>query len=186
MTDQERYRWIEYHKWGFDFQWFTPLSNNKKLVLMTRAQFGYLGAYDQNKRSPFEGFQMGGDGLNSYSLYGVQTVGLRGYENGSLTPNDRLYANIYSKYTVELRYPLVREGGTLVYANIFAEAGNAFISASEFKPFVLKKSAGVGLKLYLPILGLLGIDWGYGFDPTPTSQGKASGSQLHFTMGMTM
>ncbi len=186
MTDQERYRWIEYHKWGFDFQWFTPLSNDRKLVLMTRAQFGYLGSYNSNKKSPFEGFQMGGDGLNSYSLYGVQTIGLRGYENGSLTPYDRLYANVYSKYTVELRYPIVREGGTLVYANIFAEAGNAFVNAREFKPFLLKKSLGVGLKLYLPILGLIGIDWGYGFDATPTSQGEPSGPQFHFTMGMQM
>lgn len=187
MSDNERYEWIEYHKWKFNAKWFFPLTQDNKLVLMARAQFGYLGYYNKNKVSPFEGFQVGGDGLSGYSLYGVETVGLRGYENGSLTPysNDGLYANIYSKFTAEIRYPVVRSEGTLVYALAFAEAGNAFVRLDEFKPFSLKRSAGVGLRIFLPILGMLGIDWGYGFDPVP-GKTTPSGSQFHFSMGVQM
>lgn len=187
MTDRERYHWIEYHKWKFNAQWFVPLSANNKLVLMARAQFGYLGSYNKNKPSPFEGFQMGGDGLSGYSLYGVETIGLRGYKNNALTPmaDYGVYANIFSKYTVEMRYPLVRTGGTLVYALVFGEAGNAFQKLSEFKPFSLKRAAGIGLRVYLPYLGMLGIDWGYGFDKTSDSNGKAAGGKFSFSLGQT-
>lgn len=187
MTDNERYQWIEYHKWRFNAKWFVPLSRDNKLVFMARMQFGYLGYYNQHKQSPFEGFQMGGDGLTGYNLYGVETVGLRGYENGSLTPSTSSgqYANIFSKYTLEMRYPIVRSEGTLVYALAFAEAGNAFSMLDEFKPFNLKRSAGVGVRIFLPILGMLGIDWGYGFDPAP-GRTTPSGSQFHFSMGMQM
>ena len=186
MTDKERYKWIEYHKWKFNAQWFVPLSANNKLVLMARAQFGYLGSYNKNKPSPFEGFQMGGDGLSGYSLYGVETIGMRGYKNNALTPlaDYGVYASIFSKYTVEVRYPLVRTGGTLVYALAFGEAGNAFQKISEFKPFSLKRAAGIGLRVYLPYLGMLGIDWGYGFDKTSDSNGKAAGSKFSFSLGM--
>lgn len=182
MKDSERYKWIEYHKWKFNAQWFFPLT--PKLVLMARAQFGYLGSYNQNKPSPFEGFQMGGDGLSGYSLYGVETVGLRGYKNNSLTPYSDYgtYASIFSKYTAELRYPLVRSGQTMVYALVFAEAGNAYQTLQSFKPFNLKRAAGVGLRVYLPFLGMLGIDWGYGFDAV--SGTEPSGAQFHFSMGM--
>ena len=185
LTNQKRYRWIEYHKWKFNGQWYTPLTRNNKLVLMARAQFGYLGHYNKHKESPFEGFEMGGDGLSGYTLYGAEMVGLRGYSNGSLTPytDYGIYANIFSKYIAEMRYPVVQQGGTMVYVLGFIEAGNAFRKLDEFKPFTLKRSAGVGLRLYLPILGMLGIDWGYGFDQTDRSQGKASGSNFHFTMG---
>ncbi|MEF9949959.1 MAG: BamA/TamA family outer membrane protein, partial [Mucinivorans sp.] len=189
MSDNERYQWVEYHKWKFNAKWFFPLTRDNKLVLMARAQFGYLGFYNKDNPSPFEGFQMGGDGLSGYNLYGVETVGLRGYENGALTPYANSgtgdYASIFSKYTAEIRYPIVRSEGTLVYALAFAEAGNAFARLDEFKPFNLKRSAGVGLRIFLPILGMLGIDWGYGFDPVP-GQTKASGSQFHFSMGMQM
>ncbi len=187
MTDKERYHWIEYHKWKFNAQWFVPLSANNKLVLMTRAQFGYLGSYNKNKPSPFEGFQMGGDGLSGYSLYGVETIGLRGYKNNALTPaaDYGVYARIFSKYTIEMRYPLVRTSGTLVYALAFGEAGNAFQQLSEFKPFSLKRSAGIGLRVYLPYLGMLGIDWGYGFDKTSDSNNKAAGGKFSFSLGQT-
>lgn len=188
MSENDRYRWIEYHKWKFDAKWFFPLTSNNKLVLMARAQFGYLGYYNTNKRSPFEGFTMGGDGLTGYSVYGVETIGLRGYENSSLTPyaNYGQHASIYSKYIAEIRYPVIRQGQTMVYALGFLEAGNAFAKLDEYKPYNLKRSAGVGLRIFLPILGMLGIDWGYGFDQTSQSQGKPSGSQFHFSLGMQM
>lgn len=189
MSDQERYRWVEYHKWKLNAQWFFPLSANNKLVLMARAQFGYLGHFNQNKKSPFEGFTMGGDGLAGYNLYGSETVGLRGYENSSLTPyansygNNAQYASIYSKYQAEIRYPFVREGSTLVYGIGFLEAGNAFLDIKEFNPFNLKRSAGIGLRIFLPIVGMLGIDWGYGFDKPHSSSDKIGGSQFHFSIG---
>lgn len=188
MSSNERYQWIEYHKWKFNARWFLPLTADNKLVLMARAQFGYLGSFSKDKPSPFEGFQVGGDGLSGYSIYGVETIGLRGYENNSLTPQSDygVYASVFSKYTAELRYPIVRTGGTLVYGLVFAEAGNAFMKLSEFKPFNLKRSAGVGLRIFLPILGMLGVDWGYGFDRAPNNPSKVSGSQFHFTMGMQM
>lgn len=186
MSDQDRYRWIEYHKWKLKAQWFFPLTPDRKLVLMARAQFGYLGFFNKDKRSPFEGFQMGGDGLSGYSLYGVENVGLRGYENNSLTPyaNYGEYANIYSKFTAEMRYPIVREAGTMVYALAFLEAGNAFQRVEEYKPFNLKRSAGVGVRLFLPIVGMIGIDWGYGFDKAHGWDAGISGGQIHFTLGM--
>lgn len=189
LPDDKKYQWIEYHKWKFNAQWFFPLTADNKLVLMARAQFGYLGYYNKYKKSPFEGFQMGGDGLTGYSIYGTETIGLRGYKNNTLTPYANsygIYANIFSKYTLELRYPLVRQGSTMVYALVFAEAGNAFVNLEEFKPFNLKRSMGVGLRIFLPVLGMLGVDWGYGFDPVIESPNKPSGPQFHFTMGMQM
>lgn len=187
MKDSERYKWIEYHKWKFNAQWFFPLSGDNKLVLMARAQFGYLGSYNKDKQSPFEGFQMGGDGLSGYSLYGVETIGMRGYKNNALTPlaDYGIYARIFSKYTVEMRYPLVRTGSTLVYALVFGEAGNAFQELADFKPFSLKRAAGIGLRVYLPYLGMLGVDWGYGFDKTSASNGKAAGGKFSFSLGQT-
>lgn len=188
MTDEEKYQWVEYYKINLSARWFMPLTPDNKLVLMTRAQFGYLGAYNSNKISPFEGFEVGGDGLTTYSVYGVETIGLRGYSNGSLTPygDYGLYSNVYTKLTAELRYPIVREGSTLVYGLAFAEAGNAYVDVSEFNPFNLKRSLGVGLRVYLPVLGMLGVDWAYGFDPDSTDPTTASGSNFHFTMGMSM
>lgn len=185
LSDQDRYRWVEYHKWKVNAQWFFPLTTNRKLVLHTRAQYGYLGSYNQYKPSPFEGFVVGGDGLSGYTMYGCETIGMRGYANNSLTPGYEygVYSRIYSKYTLEVRYPIMQQGNTMVYALAFGEAGNAYNTLEEFKPFELKKSLGIGLRLFVPVLGQLGIDWGYGFDPVNNSNDKRSGSQFHFTMG---
>lgn len=185
MSEQDRYRWIEYHKWKANLQWYFPLSSDNKLVLMARGQFGYLGYFNENKKSPFEGFIVGGDGLSGYSVYGTETVGLRGYTNGSLTPysNSGRNASVYSKYVAELRYPFLREGSTMVYGIAFMEAGNAFENVKDFKPFNLKRSAGVGVRIFLPVLGMLGIDWGYGFDKANSTATGISGSQFHFSIG---
>lgn len=182
MTDAERYKWIEYHKWTFKGALYTPIIGD--LVLMTRAQFGYLGYYNRNLGySPFEGFIVGGDGMSGYNTYGSEMIGLRGYPNNSLTPRkDNGYmGNVYDKFTVELRYPLVLQPQSTIYALIFLEGGNSWADIKDFNPFQIKRSAGVGVRVLLPIVGMLGIDWAYGFDPV---QDKAKGgSQFHFVIG---
>lgn len=182
MTDAQRYKWIEYHKWTFKGSLFTPIIGD--LVLMTRAQFGYLGYYNRNLGySPFEGFIVGGDGMSGYNTYGSEMIGLRGYPNNSLTPRkDNGYmGNVYDKFTVELRYPLVLQPQSTIYALIFLEGGNSWADIKDFNPFQIKRSAGVGVRVLLPIVGMLGIDWAYGFDPV---QDKAKGgSQFHFVIG---
>lgn len=185
LSLQQRHRWIEYHKWNFNAKWFFPLTQDRKLVFMAKMQLGFLGFFNKYKKSPFEGFQVGGDGLTGYNIYGVETVGLRGYANNSLTPYTNVgeYANAYSKYTAELRYPLVRESSTMIYALVFAEAGNAFADVKSFNPFDLKRALGVGLRVYLPMIGLLGVDWGYGFDKPTIQSTKVSGPQFHFMIG---
>jgi len=185
-SDEELYKWIEYHKWTFKGKMYNGLlSKNDKLVLYTGAEFGYLGYYDKNKRSPFEGFEVGGDGMSGYSMYGSDNVGLRGYENGSLTPvfsdGRRKGGNIYSKFTAEIRYPLSLSQSATIYALAFAEAGNAWYDFEEFQPFNLKRSAGVGLRIFLPMFGLLGIDYGYGFDNANLA--GQNGGQFHFVIG---
>ncbi len=179
---QEKYRWIEYHKWKFRFRNFTALTGGQKcFVLMTRAEFGLLGHYNKNKKSPFETYYMGGDGMSGYSTgYAQETIGLRGYENGSLTPYSRQgYA--YDRFTMELRYPFML-GNTTIYGLAFVEGGNAWYDTKDFNPFDLKRSAGVGVRVYLPMVGLMGIDWAYGFDTT-LSTGSKGGSQFHFVLG---
>jgi len=182
MTDAERYKWIEYHKWTFKGALYTPIIGD--LVLMTRAQFGYLGYYNRNLGySPFEGFIVGGDGMSGYNTYGSEMIGLRGYPNNSLTPRkDNGYmGNVYDKFTVELRYPLVLQPQSTIYALLFLEGGNSWADIKDFNPFQIKRSIGVGVRVLLPIVGMLGIDWGYGFDPV---QDKAKGgSQFHFVIG---
>jgi len=182
MTDAERYKWIEYHKWTFKGALYTPIIGD--LVLMTRAQFGYLGYYNRNLGySPFEGFIVGGDGMSGYNTYGSEIIGLRGYPNNSLTPRkDNGYmGNVYDKFTVELRYPLVLQPQSTIYALLFLEGGNSWADIKDFNPFQIKRSIGVGVRVLLPIVGMLGIDWGYGFDPV---QDKAKGgSQFHFVIG---
>ena len=183
ITDQERYRWIEYHKWKFKADWYMSLAGN--LVLYTRAHFGYLGYYNKNiGPSPFEGFDVGGDGLTGYNLYGRETIGLRGYENGSLTPivGGNKSGNVYNKYTIELRYPFSLNPSATIFGLVFLEGGNAWYSINDFNPFLIKRSAGVGLRAFLPMFGLLGIDWGYGFDVIP-GQPSANKGQFHFTIG---
>lgn len=189
MKDKERYRWIEYHKWKFNGKIFMPLDKQDKLVLYAGVQYGYLGHYNKDKRSPFEGFEMGGDGMSGYSLYGRDYIGLRGYQNGSLTnagsnfiaPN-AADASLYSKWTMEVRYPISLAQSATIYALGFLEAGNSWYELKDFEPFNLYRSAGVGLRVFLPMFGLLGIDWGYGFDEVPGRPG-ASGSQFHFVLG---
>ena len=188
-SSQDRYRWIEYHKWHFKSNFYTRLVGD--LVLKTRFQFGYLGYYNRNwGYSPFEGFQVGGDGMSGYNTYGTEIVSLRGYDNYSLTPlaytkynsNSYSYAgNVYDKFTVELRYPIILQPQSQIFALTFFEAGNAWSDIRSFNPFEVKRSAGVGVRIYLPVVGLLGIDWGYGFDRDV--QGKKGGSQFHFLIG---
>ena len=180
---QEKYRWIEYHKWKFKARTFTQLTPGEKcLVLMTRVEFGLLGHYNQYKKSPFETFYVGGDGTSGYSYnYGTETIGLRGYDNGSLTPQGASgYA--YDRFTLELRYPLMLGASTNIYALAFAEGGNAWTSVKKFNPFDMKRSAGFGVRIFLPMVGLLGIDWAYGFDAVHGTR-SYSGSQFHFILG---
>lgn len=178
---QEKYKWVEYHKWKFRSKTYTALSgSNKCPVLMTRVEFGVVGSYNKNKLSPFETFYVGGDGTSGYSsTYATETIGLRGYGNGSLTPNGYIgYA--YDRFTLELRYPLMLEGSTNIYALAFVEGGNAWNNVSKINPFDMKRSAGVGVRIFLPMIGLMGIDWGYGFDEVFGTKGK---SNIHFILG---
>ena len=177
---QEKYRWIEYHKWKFKSKTYTALTNGAKcLVLMTRVEAGILGHFNSDKKSPFETFYMGGDGMSGYSSsYAEETIGLRGYENGSLTPYyQEGYA--YDRFSMELRYPLML-GNTTIYGLTFVEAGNAWNDTKDFNPFDMKRSAGIGVRIFLPMVGLMGIDWAYGFDKV---YGVKGGSQFHFILG---
>ncbi len=181
MSDQDRYRWIEFHKWQFKAQWFQGFLNNSNLVLMLKAEMGYLGSYNKNKVSPFQRFEVGGDGMSGYNIYGIDIIAMRGYEDGALDPSN-YYSRGYNKYTAELRYPIILKPSSQIYVLGFLEGGNAFDSWKEFSPFKIKRSAGFGVRLYLPVVGMLGIDWGYGFDPPANSTTK-SGSQFHFVLG---
>ena len=177
---QEKYRWVEYHKWKFKARTCTALTNGQKcFVLVTRVEFGLLGSYNKHKKSPFETYYMGGDGMSGYSTgYAEETVGLRGYENGSLTPyGAEGYA--YDRFSLELRYPFLL-GNTTIYGLGFVEAGNAWTETSKFNPFDMKRSAGIGVRIFLPMVGLMGIDWAYGFDKV---FGQKGGSQFHFILG---
>ena len=185
-TSAERYKWIEYHKWKFNATVYTKLVGD--LVLMTRAQFGYLGYYNRSwGYSPFENFQVGGDGMSGYMTYGAEIISLRGYEDYSLTPmkmtpysrNYESYAgNVYDKFTVELRYPVILQPQSTIFVLAFLEGGNCWSDIREFNPFQIKRSAGVGVRVFLPMIGLLGVDWGYGFDDSVNG-----GSQFHFVLG---
>lgn len=184
MEDREKYKWIEYHKWTFKSALYTKLIGD--LVLKTSADFGYLGYYNKDLGySPFEGFQLGGDGMSGYNTYGSEIIGLRGYPNYSLTPIEgNAYAGrVYDKFTVELRHPVILQPQSTIYAMLFLEGGNCWKDIKDFNPFEIKRSAGVGLRVLLPIVGMLGIDWGYGFDPVPNEKLKRGGSQFHFVIG---
>jgi len=187
-TSQQRYKWIEYHKWKFSGAVYTKLFDNLDFVLMTRAQFGYLGYYNRNwGYSPFEGFLVGGDGMTGYNTYGSDIISLRGYTNYSLTPqeltpyssNGYSYAgNVYDKFTVELRYPVILQPQSTIFVLGFLEGGNCWSDIRNFNPLQIKRSAGVGVRVFLPMIGLLGVDWGYGFDDS-----SRGGSQFHFLIG---
>jgi len=179
---QQKYRWIEYHKWKLKTRTYTPLTQGTKcFVLMTRVELGLLGSYNKYKKSPFETFYVGGDGMSGYSTgYAQETIGLRGYENGSLTPySAQGYA--YDRFTLELRYPFML-GNTTIYGLGFLEGGNAWSETKNFNPFDMKRSAGLGVRIFLPMVGLMGIDWAYGFDKT-LSTGTKGGSNFHFVLG---
>ncbi len=193
LPSSEKYRWIEYHKWLFRADWYISLAGN--LVLATRAHFGYLGHFNNDLGpSPFEAFDVGGDGMSGYNLYGYDIIALRGYENGSLTPRvdqegnvtsngiGTKSGNVYTRMYLELRYPITLNPSATVYVLGFLEGGNAWYSIDQFNPFLVKRSAGIGLRAFLPMFGLLGIDWGYGFDPVPGFP-DANRSQFHFTIG---
>ena len=186
MTNNEKYHLIEYHKWKFTGKVFTPLTRDSKLVLMTRAEFGYLGHFNKDLKSPFESFYMGGDGMSSYTSYATEYVAMRGYSSGSLTPYDvatgRNMGYLYNKFTLELRYPISLEQSATIWAHVFLEAGNCFSDIKSYNPFDLKRSAGVGVRVFLPMFGLLGIDWGWGFDKINGSD-QYGGSQFHFVLG---
>lgn len=175
-----KFKWIEYNKWKFKAKTYTSLYSAKRQpVIMTRAEFGFVGYYNKNKRSPFETFTMGGDGMTGYtSTYATETIGLRGYENGSIGSN----ASAFARFGVELRYPLILEPTSTIYVLGFVEAGNAWGEISSFNPFELKRSAGFGARIMLPMIGLMGIDWGYGFDPVRGSR-DYGGSRFHFIIG---
>jgi outer membrane protein insertion porin family len=188
MPENEKYKWIEMHRWTFKVAWYTELYD--KLVMMTRVRFGYLGYYnDQIGPTPFHRFFLGGDGLTNYSFDSRELVGMRGYANNSLTPG--FYnnsgsggngGNLLTKYTLELRYPLSLNPQATIYALTFLEAGNCWLGFEDFNPFDVKRSAGLGVRIYLPMFGLLGLDWGYGFDDVYGTTGN-NHSQFHFSIG---
>lgn len=179
---QEMYRWIEYYKIKFKSRTYTPLTspeNQYTLVLMTRADFGLLGSYNPYKKSPFETFYVGGDGMTGSYTYATETIGMRGYDNGAFTPwGYEGYA--YTRFTLELHFPFLLQPSTTIYGLAFAEAGNAWTDIRDFNPFSMKRSAGVGVRVFLPMIGLLGIDWAYGFDEV---FGQRGGSHFHFILG---
>lgn len=189
--DPEKFKLIEYHKWKFKAKVFSPLapiSVKRTPVLMTRAEFGFLGTYNRHKRSPFETFYMGGDGMTGYTgTYATETIGLRGYENGSIAGGTNSYSSYgyaYTRLSMELRYPFILEPSSTIFGLVFAEAGNAWNDIGNYNPFDLKRSAGVGVRIFLPMIGLMGIDWAYGFDvPNYGGSGKRSGSNFHFIIG---
>ena len=189
--DPDKFKMIEYHKWKFKAKVFTPLAPltvKRTPVLMTRAEFGFVGSYSKDKRTPFETFYMGGDGMSGYSsTYATETIGLRGYENGSIAGNGgyNSYGYAYTRLSMELRYPFILEPSSTIYGLVFVEAGNAWRDMSDYNPFDLKRSAGVGVRIFLPMIGLMGIDWAYGFDTANygNDQNQRSGSQFHFVIG---
>ncbi len=177
------FNWIEYHKWKFKSRTYTALTDGSKApVIMTRVEFGLLGHYNKYVKSPFETFYVGGDGMSGYSTsYASETIALRGYENGSLTLyGDEGYA--YTRLGAEIRYPLMLENSTSIYVLGFVEGGNAWHDVSKFNPFNMKRSAGAGVRIFLPMIGMMGIDWAYGFDKINGSR-QYSGSQFHFILG---
>ncbi len=184
-VDQERFKWLEYYKIKFKADWYTKIYG--KLVLRTLAEFGFLGAYNQERGVvPFERFYLGGDGLANYSMDGRETVQLRGYPNNSLTPvneaGDQIGATVFNKFSMELRYPITLKSSASIYALAFMEAGSSFRDFKSYNPFALNRSAGLGLRVFMPAFGLLGIDFGHGFDTLP-GQAKANGWETHFIIG---
>ncbi|MVN89853.1 outer membrane protein assembly factor BamA [Mucilaginibacter aquatilis] len=189
---EERYRFVEYHKWKFDAQWFTKITG--KLVLMTQTRFGFLGSYNKLVgQSPFERFKLGGDGMATYQfLQGSEIVGLRGYQNFSLVPVGSNYSAdtnpgspIYNKFTLEMRYPVIASQSATIFLLTFAEGGNTWNNFRDYNPFNIRRSVGVGARIFLPIFGLLGLDYGYGFDKIPGIR-DANKGQFHFSIAQSL
>jgi len=189
LQDTEKYKWIEYHKWGINTTYFTPIVEN--FVLMARAKFGFLGSFnDDIGVTPFERYYLGGDGLSGYNnLDGREIIGMRGYSNESLTPNYWRSSNtggtIYSKYTLEARYPLSLNPNATIYVATWLEAGNSWLKFDEFYPFNVYKAAGFGVRVFLPMFGILGLDWGYGFNDVPGLP-DANRGQFHFSINQSI
>jgi len=189
LDDIQKYQWLEYHKWNLLAAYFTPIYKN--LVIMARAKFGFLGAYDKELGvTPFERYYLGGDGLSGYNnMDGRELIGMRGYGNNTLTPNywrsSNVGGTIYDKFTLELRYPLSLNPSATIYVATFLEAGNSWLKFNEFNPFQAYRSAGVGLRVFLPMFGILGLDWGYGFDPVPGLP-NANKGQFHFSINQSI
>ncbi|MCH5220360.1 MAG: outer membrane protein assembly factor BamA [Muribaculaceae bacterium] len=180
-SKKELYKWIEYWKLKFKSRTYTPLFNAHGTytpVLMTRADIGLLGSYNKYLKSPFETFYVGGDGMSGSWTYATETIALRGYDNGALTPYSDGYA--YTRFGLELHFPLLLQPTTTIYALGFVEAGNAWTALKDFNPFQLKRSAGAGVRIFLPMVGMMGIDWAYGFDKV---FGQKGGSHFHFILG---
>ncbi|TFG44159.1 MAG: outer membrane protein assembly factor BamA, partial [Bacteroidia bacterium] len=190
LTDREKYKWIEFHKWIFKADYFHPITSNDKLVINARFAFGYLGHYNKDiGPSPFENFYLGGSGMTGYSLYGREIIALRGYTDGSVTPTDpesgSPTGNVYSKITLELRYPVSLNQQATIYGLAFLEAGKAWYQIKQYNPFRMNRAAGIGVRANLPMFGLLGVDWGYGFDQVddPIAFPDANKGQFSFTIG---
>lgn len=187
-TDQEKYKWLEFHKWKFNASWFTRIVQN--LVLNVRLKMGFMGCYNQDIGiTPFGRFYLGGDGLSTYAYDGREVIGMRGYDDEVLSPymdGSSIGASIYNKFTAELRYPISLNPSATVYVLAFLEAGKGWIDKRQYNPFNLYKSAGVGVRVYLPMFGLLGFDWGYGFDEVPGRSQSAYGSHFHISINQSI
>ncbi len=181
LPDEERYKWIEYHKWTFKSKMYTQIVGD--LVLETRIDFGFVGSYNKNFRTPFERFDIGGDGLSNVYYYGTDFVPMRGYDASALNPEDNGGAFLYNKFSLELRYPLALKQETTIYVLAFAEAANAWMDFSDYNPFDIKRSAGAGIRLFIPMMGLLGFDMGYGFDKIKGKSDDVRGWQPSFVLG---
>jgi outer membrane protein insertion porin family len=194
LSDRERYRWLEYHKWKFNTSWYSSLAGN--LVLSMRTRMGFLGFYNQGIGvSPFERFYLGGDGLTGWEMDGREVISMRGYSNYALTPRsgptprnpdgEFIGGNVFNKFTAEIRYPVSLNPMATIYALAFAEAGNSWGRFRDYNPFELKRSAGFGVRIFLPMFGLLGLDWGYGFDEVPGVR-DANKGRFHFSIGQSI
>jgi outer membrane protein insertion porin family len=191
---EEKNKYVEYHKWMFDAKYYIPLDKKNKLVIEAKAHFGFIGSYSkQLGLGPFERFYLGGDGLAGgigAFVLGQDVIGLRGYQNNQITPPfNNLQGSVrggivYDKFGLELRYPITTGNAATIYGFIFTEAGNNWYNYEDFNPFDMYKSAGFGARIFMPAFGLIGLNWGYGFDPFPLgSENKRSGAQFHFTIG---
>lgn len=182
MNSEEKYKWLEYYKVNIKSAWYFNLVDN--LVMSARARFGFLGQYNNKVGySPFERFYVGGDGLQGWALDGREVIALRGYTTGTLSPSTG--ANVFDKFTLDIRYPISLNPMATIYGLTFFEAGNSWANFEGFAPFKMYRSCGIGLRLYMPMFGLIGIDWGYGFDEVPGNP-TAGGPQFHFSIGQSI